>query len=245
MEELLSDRDDLKEEPSKGNKQDSHGEKLGKNETADIDSASAEEGNIELQLREEIKKSEEMAKESHDRYLRTLADFENYKKRTQKDQVDRAKYANEQVFKEILPVVDNLERAITHSNETHDFEKMLEGVVLIQKQVLSVLEKFGVRPIECLNEPFDPFLHQSVGQMEVDENSDVPENHVVEEAQKGYFLKDRVIRPSFVMIAKKKVSKTPEKENTTQEAVMSEKEGTEKDQKTDNADEEKTSGTSS
>lgn len=240
----MSDRDELKEEPSETNKKDSLGEGLENNEVVDV---AAPDGfdNIEQPLHEKIKKSEEAAKESHDRYLRTLADFENYKKRTQKDQADRAKYANEQVFKEILPVVDNLERAITHSNETHDFEKMLEGVVLIQKQVVSVLEKFGVRPIECLNQAFDPFHHQSVGQVELDENSDVEENHVVEEAQKGYFLKDRVLRASLVMIGKKKAPPTPEKEITVQETVVSENAGTEIDPEVSQSDVEKASGTSS
>ncbi|MFQ5543981.1 MAG: nucleotide exchange factor GrpE [Nitrospiria bacterium] len=236
----MPDRDEMKEEPLETNKKDSPEEGLEKSEVAE-DAPSEEVVNIELQLREEIKKNEKAAKDAHDRYLRTLADFENYKKRTQKDQADRAKYANEQVFKEILPVVDNLDRAITHSNERHDFEKMLEGVVLIQKQVLSVLEKFGVRPIECLNEAFDPFRHESVGQVELDENSDVEENHIVEEAQKGYFLKDRVLRPSFVMIGKKKARFSPKKEKS----VAPENDEKEKDRESIKSDAKKASETSS
>ncbi len=136
--------------------------------------------------------------------MRTLADFENYKKRTQRDQADALKYANEKLIKELLPVLDNLERALAHSRETRDFDRMMEGVELIHKQLLSGLGKFGVAPIESLHQPFDPALHQSIGQVEVEEGSDAKENQVVGETQKGYHLNDRVLRPSLVMIAKKK-----------------------------------------
>lgn len=156
-------------------------------------------------LQEETKadKFEQEAKENHDRYLRTLADFENYKKRTQKEKTELAKFANERILEEILPVIDNLERAVVHSKETRDFDKMLEGLAMVQKQFLSVLDKFGVRSIECLNQPFDPSFHQSVGQTEIEAGSDVTEGSVVSEAQKGYFLKERVLRPSLVIVAKK------------------------------------------
>jgi molecular chaperone GrpE len=157
----------------------------------------------EEKLRSELQKKEQAARESHDRYLRTLADFENYKKRAQKEQMEQAKFANEKLIKEFLPVIDNLDRALAHSKETKDFEKMVEGVELIQKQLLSTLAKFGVRPIESLNQPFDPFLHQSIGQVESD-RSDEKEDQVVGETQKGYFLNERVLRPSLVLVSKKK-----------------------------------------
>lgn len=158
----------------------------------------------EERLRAELQKKEQAARESHDRYLRTLADFENYKKRAQKEQLEQAKFANEKLIKEFLPVIDNLERALLHSKETKDFDKMVEGVDLIQKQLLSTLAKFGVRPIESLHRPFDPFLHQSIGQVESEEGSGEKENQVVGETQKGYFLNERVLRPSLVLVSKKK-----------------------------------------
>ncbi len=171
-------------------------------------------------LEEEVEadKFEQEAKENHDRYLRTLADFENYKKRTQKEKADLAKFANERILEEMLPVIDNLERAVIHSKETRDFEKMLEGLAMIQKQFLSALDKFGVRPIECLNQPFDPSIHQSVGQADIEESSTVEEGSVVSEAQKGYFLKDRVIRPSLVIVAKKADPKMTETREDKTEA---------------------------
>lgn len=155
-------------------------------------------------LRAGYEKKEQEAKEAQERFMRTLADFDNYKKRTQRDQADALKYANEKFIKELLPVIDNLERALAHSRETRDFDRMMEGVELIHKQLLSTLGKFGVAPIESLHQPFDPFLHQSIGQVEVEEGSDAEENQVVGETQKGYHLNDRVLRPSLVLIAKKK-----------------------------------------
>lgn len=155
-------------------------------------------------LRAGYEKKEEEARQAQERFMRTLADFENYKKRAQRDQSDALKYANEKLIKELLPVIDNLERALAHSRETRDFDRMMEGVELIRKQLLSALGKFGVAPIESLNHPFDPSLHQSIGQIEVEEGSDAEENQVIGETQKGYHLNDRVLRPSLVMIAKKK-----------------------------------------
>ena len=166
---------------------------------------SLSESESEEKLRAELQQKEQAARESHDRYLRTLADFENYKKRAQKEQMEQAKFANEKLIKEFLPVIDNLERALAHSKETKDFEKMVEGVELIQKQLLSTLAKFGVRPIESLNQPFDPFLHQSIGQVESD-RPDEKDDQVVGESQKGYFLNERVLRPSLVLVSKKKSS---------------------------------------
>ncbi len=159
-------------------------------------------------LRAELEIQEKAVKAAQDQYLRALAEHENYKKRTQKDRAEQIKFANENLIKETLPVIDNLERAISHSNETRDFEKMVEGVVMIKKQLLAVLNKFGVRPIESLNQPFDPYQHQSVGQVEVEADVEIEDGHVAEEAQKGYFLNDRVLRPSFVLLAKKKQAST-------------------------------------
>jgi len=174
----------------------------------------------ELQLKEALEKQEKIANEAQNRVLRTLADLENYKKRTQKERIEQIKFANERLFHETLPVIDNLERAILHSTETSDFEKMLEGVVMTHKQLLSVLEKFGVRPIDSLNQIFDPNRHQSVGQVEIEEGSDVKEDQVVNEAQKGYFFNDRVLRPSLVIVAKKrKLSIDEEKEDDVSQDI--------------------------
>ncbi|MFY9309884.1 MAG: nucleotide exchange factor GrpE [Bacteroidia bacterium] len=189
----------------KGQFEESKGDSLEEEEPATAESAPAESPEKVIEtLRAGYEKKEQEVREAQDRFMRTLADFENYKKRTQRDQSDALKYANEKLIKELLPVIDNLDRALAHSRETRDFDRMMEGIELVHKQLLSALGKFGVAPIESLHQPFDPFLHQSIGQVEVEEGSNAKENQVVGETQKGYHLNDRVLRPSLVMIAKKK-----------------------------------------
>ncbi len=154
----------------------------------------------------DLSKQEQVAREAQDRALRILADFENYKKRNQKEQTEQAKFSNERLIRELLPVLDNLERALSHSKTTQDFANMLEGIALVHKQQLSILAKFGVRPIESLDTPFDPLIHQSIGQVELDTPiSEDADPRVVSESQRGYFLHERVLRPSLVTIGVKKV----------------------------------------
>ncbi|MFQ5579800.1 MAG: nucleotide exchange factor GrpE [Nitrospiria bacterium] len=167
-------------------------------------------------LQSEIAEKDQAVKEAHERTLRALADLENYKKRIQKEQIEQTKFANERLIREILPVIDNLERALSHSRETKDPEKIIEGVELIHKGLLSALEKFNARPIESLNKPFDPFQHQSVGQVDAEANSEIEDNQVVVENQKGYFLNERVLRPALVLVSKKKAA-TADKEETPED----------------------------
>ncbi|HET6371192.1 MAG TPA: nucleotide exchange factor GrpE [Nitrospiria bacterium] len=152
-------------------------------------------------LSAELGEKEREFKELYDRHIRTVADFENYKKRALKDQAEFSKFANEKLLKELLPVVDNLERAIASSKETREISKLIEGVDLIKKQFLDVLSKFGVTALESLGEPFDPHRHQAVSQIE-GEGAD--ENRVVAEAQKGYLMHDRLLRPAMVAVSKKR-----------------------------------------
>jgi len=167
----------------------------------------AEGGSIRLRpverenvtLKKELEKKEQEAKKQEERYLYLRSDFENYKKRIQKEQLEQSKYANEKLLREVLVVLDDLERAILHFDEKHDFEKIAEGLALVSKQFLSFLNRFGVAPIDSLNKPFDPTCHQAVGQVS---RPDLNDGAVTEEIQKGYMLYDRLIRPAFVMIAK-------------------------------------------
>ncbi len=173
-----------------------------------VDITEDEAGVFHIESEEEVAppaKETETAK-WEEKYLYLRADFENYKKRVQKEQLDQSKFANEKILKDVLVVLDNLERALLHFNEPHYFEKanvaceVSEGLTLISKQFVSFLNRFGVTPIESLNKPFDPECHQAVGHVE---RADLPEGSVAEEVQKGYMLYDRLIRPSFVMISKK------------------------------------------
>lgn len=152
---------------------------------------------------------EKDARDAYDRFLRVSADFENYKKRSARDIEDFRKYANESLIKALLPIIDNLERAVMVSKENEaSAAGILEGVDLTLKEINKVFESFHVQQIKALDEPFNPAFHEAVMQRESDVH---PDNTVIEEIQKGYTLYDRLIRPSMVV-----VSKRPEKGNNTE-----------------------------
>ncbi|HEX2121074.1 MAG TPA: nucleotide exchange factor GrpE, partial [Thermoanaerobaculia bacterium] len=130
-----------------------------------------------------------------DRYLRTLADFDNYRKRSDREKADFFKHALANVFREILPVLDNFDRALDHAEQGDDFHK---GVLLIYKQLFNVLEKHGLRPIEESGVHFDPNIHEAVVR---EEDPSAPNHTVVAVLQKGYFLHDRLLRPAMVKVA--------------------------------------------
>ncbi|MDT7041095.1 nucleotide exchange factor GrpE [Candidatus Nitronereus thalassa] len=178
----------------------------GENQSTIVDENSAEE-TTDASTNEEVPtvlQSELTAKmteiqELNDKYLRLAAEFENYKRRAQRDQSETVRFANEKLLKDLLPTIDNLERALQCSQEKSDTEGLREGVELTYKQFLDTLEKVGVKQVTSAGEPFDPAKHQAVGQVE---SSTVAENFVVDEYQKGYFLQDRILRPAMVTVAK-------------------------------------------
>jgi len=161
------------------------------------------------ELKKKVEEKEKELREHHDRLLRVAADFDNYKKRAAKEREEWAKFANEDLIKSVLPFVDNLERAVNHSEKTEDIQGLIEGIKLTLQQVLQTLNRFGVSPIESLGKPFDPAIHEAMLVVETDQHEP---NRVVEEFQKGYLLKDRLLRPATVS-----VSKYPEKETQTRE----------------------------
>ena len=130
-----------------------------------------------------------------DRYMRTLADFENYRKRADREKTEFFKYALGEVLKDLIPVLDNFDRALEHAGEGDDFHK---GVALIYKQMWEVLKRHGLRPVEQSGVPFDPKIHEAVVR---EENPSVPSHTVVAILQKGYFLHDRLLRPAMVKVA--------------------------------------------
>ena len=139
--------------------------------------------------------------EMQDRYLRLNAEFDNYKKRMMRENSDRLKYFNMELIKELLPSVDNLERAISHAGDDNsDLENMIEGLQMVYKGMQEAFGKFGVSEIESIGKEFDPNCHQAVGMIE---SQEVPENHVAEECLKGYYLHDRIIRPTMVRVSGK------------------------------------------
>ena len=165
---------------------------------AETDESSAEDTASQTP-EEKIEQAEAEAKKSYDRFLRASAELENYKKRTQKEMADFRKYANASLVKELLGVVDNLERAIESSNESNGEGQLSEGLNLTLKELLKIFEKFHACPIEALGEPFDPCYHQAMMQQETTEQ---PENVVLNELQKGYMIHDRLLRPAMVVVSK-------------------------------------------
>lgn len=135
------------------------------------------------------------AREYRDRYMRTLADFDNYRKRADREKTEFFKYALAAPMKDILPVLDNFDRALEHAEQEDDFHK---GVLLIYKQLYEVLQKHGLRPIEEMGVHFDPNIHEAVIR---EEDPSVPSHTVVAVLQKGYFLHDRLLRPALVKVA--------------------------------------------
>jgi molecular chaperone GrpE len=145
--------------------------------------------------------AEKKAAEAQEQMLRLRAEFENVKKRFEREKIDAIKYANERLLAEVLPIVDNLDRATASLAEGHDPEKVNQGLRLAQNELHQVLETHGVEVVKALGEKFDPRLHEAVG---VAERDDVEEGTVVDEIQRGYLLNGRLIRPSRVRIAQAK-----------------------------------------
>ncbi len=150
--------------------------------------------------------------EINDKYLRLYAEFENYKKRVNKDKEELVKYGNESLLYELLPVIDNLEMALKHASNNIS-SGLVQGVEITLKELQKILEKFGLIAIKANNKPFDPLVHHAMTQIERD---DIDEKLVVEEFRKGYMLRDKVLRPSLVAVSKKPVE-NPEKEEGEKE----------------------------
>ncbi len=161
-------------------------------------SEAPEAGQPQLSAEEALAESQAEARKNWDLYLRERADLENYRKRVQREKEDLARFANENLLREMLPILDNLERAVAHAEQEQD-ASLLEGVKMTLDQFRKTLERFGVLPVAAIGEPFSPDRHEAMGQMESAEQAP---NTVVQELQKGYTLNDRLLRPSLVMIAK-------------------------------------------
>lgn len=161
-------------------------------------SHATEETSLAAELQQALAAKTEEAKGLNDKYLRLAAEFDNYKRLTQRDQRDQIRFGNEPLLKELLPVVDNLERAIKASREGGSSEVLIQGVELTLKQLTGALTRFHVTPIETIGQPFDPATHQSVTSVPSEK---VPEHHVVDEFQRGYLLHDRILRAAMVSVS--------------------------------------------
>lgn len=149
-------------------------------------------------LKEEIERTKKERDEASDRLLRVQAEFENYKKRTQREKIAERTYKSQDLVNELLPALDNFERALTVES-TEETKSIIEGITMVYNQVKDALQSENVEVIETVGKEFDPNLHHAVMQVEDPEQES---NVIVEELQKGYILKDRVIRPAMVKVNK-------------------------------------------
>ena len=162
-------------------------------------------------LRQDLAAKELEAKKNYDLYLRQVADLENFKKRVAREKEEAIRYGNEALVKDLLPVLDNLERAVEHAELGGNGKPLLAGIELVLKGFLEVLEKHGVTQISAKGEPFNPQKHEALAQVE---STDHEPNTVVEELHKGYFMADRLLRPSLVSVAKLPETKEENSEQT-------------------------------
>ena len=151
-------------------------------------------------LKAELEAARAEAREYQDKYLRVHAETENFKKRMTREGAEREKYYNEGIIKELLPVMDNLERAIAHADENGDAGGLIDGVRMVKKQLGDALAKFGVSEVQCIGLPFNPESQQAMMQVETEEYD---EGTVMEVYQKGYFLNERILRPAMVVVSKR------------------------------------------
>jgi molecular chaperone GrpE len=149
------------------------------------------------EAKEKIASLEKALEEAENRYLRLRADFDNFRRRTNLEKEAAEKYRAQSLISDLLPAIDNFERALQMEPSNEQTKSLLQGMEMVYRSLLEALKKEGVEPIEAVGQPFDPHLHQAV--MQANEEG-VESNVVVEELQKGYKLKDRVIRPSMVKV---------------------------------------------
>ena len=160
------------------------------------------------ELQNALQEKTREAEEHYERLLRLAAEMENLKKRQERERADLLQFANENLIKELLPVVDNLELALDHSRQLQAPAPLLEGLERVHQSFLKALAKFGVTPLGSMGQPFDPAFHNAVMQEEAPE---VPDCEVLKEMQKGYLLHNRLIRPAMVVVAR-----NPEKSTSRQ-----------------------------
>jgi molecular chaperone GrpE len=177
-------RDEVKGKEEEPKSSVIHPEKMSKNE-----------------LLEKVKELQEVSEKNYDLYLRSQAEIENMKKRNRKEKEDWLKYSNETLIKQILPIMDSLEKAISHSNNEKALHALREGVELTLKELQNALSKAGLEEIKAKGEPFDPSFHEAVSQIQDDH---VEAGRVVQEVQRGYTLNKRLIRPAMVVVSKGK-----------------------------------------
>ena len=167
---------------------------------AEQPAAAAPEDEVQL-LRQQLAEKDAEARANHERFLRERAELENFKKRMQREKVDAVRFASEPLIRELLPVIDNLERALEHADGNG--KSVADGIRLVVKSLLDVLDRHGVKRIDAVGQPFDPSRHEAMAQMESAEHEP---NRVVAQHHSGYLLHDRLLRPALVTVSARKAN---------------------------------------
>lgn len=169
-------------------------------EEAEYDDRTDRDAPDELTLvRAQLVAQEALAQEKDDLLLRERAELENFKRRMQREKSESLRFASEPLLRDILPVIDNLERAVAHAKESEGSQALVEGVELVLRSLLDTIGRHGVSRVKAKGESFDPNLHEAVAQVE---NTEVAPNTVLDEHQSGYQLHDRLLRPAMVSVSK-------------------------------------------
>jgi molecular chaperone GrpE len=159
------------------------------------------------ELLKKLKETEEEAQRNYELYMRAYAEMENVKKRGIKEREELRKYANESLIKEILPVIDNLQKAISHAQNDENPSGLVEGLEMTLGGLMKTLETAGLKEVEAEGKPFDPNFHEAISQQRDDT---VPPGHVATEFQRGYLLNGRLIRPAIVVVSQGNADKAEE-----------------------------------
>jgi molecular chaperone GrpE len=163
-----------------------------------VDSSSQLQDEL-AELREKFQAKEKESEENYERYLRQVAEVDNFKKRVNREKEDAIRYANENLIKDILPVIDNLERAIAHAQGGGNGKPLVEGVEMVLRALLDVFNKHGVVQVPAVGAVFDPAKHEAMAQVE---SSEYEPNTIIDEHHKGFLFRDRLLRPALVTVAK-------------------------------------------
>lgn len=171
----------------------------------------AQGNKVTNELTEKISSLEKEIEEYKDKMLRKAAEFENYKRRTENDQLNLLKYTGENLIVKLLPVIDDFERSIQHMDKANDVDSIKEGMMLVYNKLLKMLEDQGVKKIDATGKPFDVNYHEALMQRK---DESVPPHTVLDELEKGYVYKDRVIRHSKVIVSEELTTESNTAENT-------------------------------
>ncbi|MCX7634273.1 MAG: nucleotide exchange factor GrpE [Syntrophales bacterium] len=164
-----------------------------------VEKYAASEG--EVSLAERLQQKEKEAAEYYDKYLRAVADLENYKKRAVREKNEAIKFGQENLIRDIIPLLDGLDRALDQAEKSSDFESFKRGLELLRSQLMGCLERHGVQAIDCTQQAFDPNFHEAMMQVDSDRHED---NQIVDELEKGYMLNGRLLRPAKVSVCKRR-----------------------------------------